>query len=175
MLGYYSFLYKLTPYVQLPSDPLMDTFSKVVRLLNDLRSKQHIRQWQLTKMMPDQKKIKLAHLYFIPKPHKVNLQGSKTFVFQRSFDPRLGRHTTAAHRCIHSCANHGHFENARSVDSTLVRRTRCSNDHHRWCSSDSASREVHPTGSSETDGRICARSTSKTCTQCCHRRNQSAL
>jgi hypothetical protein len=59
-------------YVQLPSNPLTDTFYKVVRLLNDLRTKQQIRQWQLIKMMPDQKKMKLAHLYFIPKPHKVN-------------------------------------------------------------------------------------------------------
>lgn len=62
---------KTKAYVELSSNPLMDTFYKVVRLLNDLRSKQQIKEWQLKKMMPDQKKIKLAYLYFIPKPHKV--------------------------------------------------------------------------------------------------------
>ncbi|CAM4848967.1 unnamed protein product [Rotaria magnacalcarata] len=48
----------------------MNTFYKVVSLLNNLRIKQQITQWQHTKMMPDKNKIQLAYLYFIPKPHK---------------------------------------------------------------------------------------------------------
>jgi hypothetical protein len=58
-------------YVELPSNPLMETFYKVVRLLNDLNSKKQIRVWQHKKMMPQKDKIKLAYLYFIPKSHKV--------------------------------------------------------------------------------------------------------
>ncbi|CAF2080561.1 unnamed protein product [Rotaria magnacalcarata] len=61
---------KTNAYIQLSSDPLMDTFYKVVSLLNNLRTKQQITQWQHTKMMPDKNKIQLAYLYFIPKPHK---------------------------------------------------------------------------------------------------------
>ncbi|CAM4843744.1 unnamed protein product [Rotaria magnacalcarata] len=48
----------------------MNTLYKVVSLLNNLRIKQQITQWQHTKMMPDKNKIQLAYLYFIPKPHK---------------------------------------------------------------------------------------------------------
>ena len=62
---------KTNGYIKLSSDPLMDTFYKVVRLLNDLRSKKQITQWQQTKMMPDKNKLKIAYLYFIPKPYKV--------------------------------------------------------------------------------------------------------
>lgn len=58
-------------YIELDSDPLWAVFDKVVRLLNDLRAKNYIRVWQLNQMMPDRKKIALAYLYFIPKPHKV--------------------------------------------------------------------------------------------------------
>ncbi|CAM4972073.1 unnamed protein product [Rotaria socialis] len=43
---------------------------KDINLLNNLRTKQQITQWQHTKMMPDKNKIQLAYLYFIPKPHK---------------------------------------------------------------------------------------------------------
>jgi hypothetical protein len=49
----------------------MDTFYKVIHLLNDLETKKQIKPWQHKKMRPDQKKIQLAYLYFIPKPHKV--------------------------------------------------------------------------------------------------------
>jgi hypothetical protein len=59
-------------YIELSSNPLMNTFYKVVRLLNDLNTKKHIREWQYKKIMPDSKKIKLAYLYFVPKPHKVS-------------------------------------------------------------------------------------------------------
>jgi hypothetical protein len=62
---------KTKAYVELPNDPLMETFNKVVRLLNDLNIKQQMRVWQYNKMMPKKDKIKLAYLYFIPKSHKV--------------------------------------------------------------------------------------------------------
>ncbi len=62
---------KTGAYIELDSDPLWTVFDKVVHLLNDLRSKDHIRAWQLDKMMPKRDKVALAYLYFIPKPHKV--------------------------------------------------------------------------------------------------------
>ena len=64
---------KTQAYVELSSNPLMETFYKVVRLLNNLNVKRQIRVWQYKRMMPDKAKIKLAYLYFIPKSHKVGL------------------------------------------------------------------------------------------------------
>jgi hypothetical protein len=63
---------KTGAYIELESNPLWIVFDKVVHLLNDLRSKDHIRVWQLKKMLPKREKVDLAYLYFIPKPHKVN-------------------------------------------------------------------------------------------------------
>jgi hypothetical protein len=51
---------------------LQDTLQKVIRLLNDLSIKKQIKPWQYKKMLPNQKKIQLAYLYFVPKPHKVS-------------------------------------------------------------------------------------------------------
>ncbi len=62
---------KTNAYVELPFDPLMETFYNVVRLLNDLNSKKQMRVWQYNRMMPNKEKIELAYLYFIPKSHKV--------------------------------------------------------------------------------------------------------
>ena len=65
---------KTKAYVELPSTPLTETFYKVVRLLNDINSKKQIRVWQQKKMIPDQKRIELAYLYFLLKPHKVMVE-----------------------------------------------------------------------------------------------------
>ena len=64
---------KTGAYIELVDDPLWSIFDKVTHLLNDLRSKKHIFAWQLDKMMPKRDEVELAFLYFIPKPHKVNL------------------------------------------------------------------------------------------------------
>ncbi len=63
--------YEQKAYIDLENDLLWTVFDKVIHLLNDLRSKGHIRTWQLDKMMPKRDKVALAYLYFIPKPHKV--------------------------------------------------------------------------------------------------------
>ena len=62
---------KTQAYVELSSNPLMETYEKVLHLLNELKRKNQIDLWQYKKMLPDQKKLQLAYLYFIPKPHKV--------------------------------------------------------------------------------------------------------
>ena len=64
---------KTQAYVELSSNPLMDTYEKVIHLLNDLRRKNQIDAWQYKKMLPNEKKMQLAYLYFMPKPHKVNV------------------------------------------------------------------------------------------------------
>jgi hypothetical protein len=66
-----AYRHKTGAYIELENDPLWSIFDKVVHLLNNLRSKDHIRGWQLEKMMPKRDKVALAYLYFIPKPHKV--------------------------------------------------------------------------------------------------------
>lgn len=58
-------------YMQLTSNPFDENVNKVTQLLNQLRSKKFILQWQYNQMMPDPKKTELAHLYFNPKTHKV--------------------------------------------------------------------------------------------------------
>jgi len=63
---------KTQAYMEVETNPLWTIFDKVTHLLNDLRSKKHIFAWQLDKMMPKREEVELAHLYFIPKPHKVN-------------------------------------------------------------------------------------------------------
>ena len=62
---------KTGAHVELDCDPLWSAFDKVIRLLNDLRSKKHILAWQFDQMMPKRNEVALAYLYFIPKPHKV--------------------------------------------------------------------------------------------------------
>lgn len=59
-------------YIELPENPLWEVFDKVIHLLNNLRSKDHIRAGDLTKMMPKRDKVQLGYLYFVPKPHKVS-------------------------------------------------------------------------------------------------------
>lgn len=74
---------KTNAYIELSSNPLMDTFFKVVHLLNNLRSKHQITAWQHKEMMPKQDAIELAYLYFIPKPHKVSfIVNSKNLLFE---------------------------------------------------------------------------------------------
>jgi len=62
---------KTGAYIELENDPLWSVFDKVIHSLNELRSKDYIRVWQLEKMMPKRDKVALAYLYFIPKSHKV--------------------------------------------------------------------------------------------------------
>ena len=115
---------KTNAYVELSSNPLMETFYKVVQLLNDLRSKEQIRAWQHKEMMPKKEKIKLAYLYFIPKAHKVMdavcmkpcFPGLHMYEFVH-----LGRYTTTTDCVVHRCTNDWHLQNVRPIDSTSIR------------------------------------------------------
>jgi hypothetical protein len=62
---------KTGAYMDLSSNLLKEILDKVTHLPNDLRSKKQILAWQYKKMMPDRGKIKLGHMYFLPKSHKV--------------------------------------------------------------------------------------------------------
>ena len=111
---------KTKAYVQLSSNPLMETFYKVIRLLNELSGKNQIKVWQYKKMRPDQKKIQLAYLYFIPKPHKViqKFKGEKIYLFFISLN--IGRNAITSNCFLNTCTNNWYIKNVRSFDSTFI-------------------------------------------------------
>ncbi|CAM4985055.1 unnamed protein product [Rotaria socialis] len=58
-------------FIELKENPFNKIQDNVIHLLNQIRAKNFIFQWQCYKMMPDRIKCQLAHLYFNPKTHKV--------------------------------------------------------------------------------------------------------
>jgi hypothetical protein len=62
---------KTGAYIELSYNPLSEIIDKVTHLLNDLKRKKQIRVWQYNKMMPNRNQVKLGHMYFLPKSHKV--------------------------------------------------------------------------------------------------------
>jgi hypothetical protein len=111
---------KTGAYIELTNDPLWIVFDKVVYLLNDLRSKDQIRAWQLNKMMPKRDNVQLAYLYFIPKPHKVS---KFEVIFCRitiHFVFLIGRNTIKTNCLIDGYTNNWHFQVFRSITSTLI-------------------------------------------------------
>ena len=72
---------KTGAYLELSSNPLKEILDRVTRLLNDLRSRKQILAWQYKKMMPDRRKVKLGHMYFLPKSHKVILSSCMKIKF----------------------------------------------------------------------------------------------
>ena len=69
------YMIKTEAYQELISDhcPLADNFNSVKSLVNELLRKKAINQDQLKMMLPKMDTLELAHLHFIPKPHKVIL------------------------------------------------------------------------------------------------------
>ena len=114
---------KTEAYVELLSNPLMEIFYKVVRLLNDLNSKKQIPVWQYRQMMPNKEKMKLAYLYFIPKSHKVFFVFLEYFLdfLHMCIFVHLGRYTTTTYCVIYRCTNNWNIKNVRSLNSTIVR------------------------------------------------------
>ncbi len=64
---------KTGAYLEISVNPLHEILDKVTHLLNDLRSKKQILAWQYKRMIPERRKVKLGHMYFLPKSHKVIL------------------------------------------------------------------------------------------------------
>jgi hypothetical protein len=58
-------------FIELKENPFNKIQDNVIHLLNQIRAKKFIFQWQCNKMMPNRIKCQLAHLYFNPKTHKV--------------------------------------------------------------------------------------------------------
>jgi len=112
---------KTSAYIELEINPLWTVFDKVVHLLNDLRSKKHIRVWQLNKMMPKRDKVSLAYLYFIPKPHKVNSTGLLFSLLLLFILPHvIGRNTIKTHCLFYEYTNNWYFEIFRSINSAII-------------------------------------------------------
>ena len=112
----------------------MDTYQKVTNLLNDLRRKNQIDSWQYKKMLPDEKKMQLAYLYFMPKPHKVNvlfIGSNHSLSLSLSW---IGRNTITSNCFIDPCTNHWYIKNVRSIDSTIIWWTCTTNNNSWWCS-----------------------------------------
>ncbi|CAF4547632.1 unnamed protein product [Rotaria socialis] len=58
-------------FLELKENPFNKIQDNVIHLLNQIRTKNFIFQWQCNKMMPNRIKCQLAHLYFNPKTHKL--------------------------------------------------------------------------------------------------------
>lgn len=65
------FFSETNAFIRLSYNPFNDILNRVIQLLNNLRTKKLIFQWQYNKMIPDKTKCELSHLYFNPKTHKV--------------------------------------------------------------------------------------------------------
>jgi hypothetical protein len=123
---------KTGAYIELESDPLWTVFDKGVHLLNDLRSKDQIRVWQLNKMMPKRDKVALAYLYFIPKPHKVIFECSLFVIWLSilfvliylfiylSIYIYIGRNTIKTNCFFDEPTNNWYFQVFRSITSTII-------------------------------------------------------
>lgn len=59
-------------YEELTENPFESTLSAVVHLLNHLRSTNQIKEKQCKEMRPSRATTRLAYMYFLPKPHKVD-------------------------------------------------------------------------------------------------------
>ena len=102
---------KTEAYIELDTDPLWIIFDKVTHVLNDFRSKKHIMAWQLKKMMPKREKVALAYLYFVPKPHKVNItNGSLIATSLLLWSLVIGRNAVETHRVFDAYTYHWHLQ-----------------------------------------------------------------
>lgn len=102
---------KTAAYIELENDPLSSVFDKVVRLLNDLHAKNHIRTWQLEQMMPNREKTALAYLYFIPKPHKVRpIRHNSILTIMNVFSLlNIGRYSIETHCLFNEHTNNSYL------------------------------------------------------------------
>ncbi|CAF1927930.1 unnamed protein product [Rotaria magnacalcarata] len=65
-----NFFQDTNAFIELKDNPFNKIQDNVIHLLNQIRTKKIIFQWQCNKMMPNRIKCQLAHLYFNPKTHK---------------------------------------------------------------------------------------------------------
>ena len=102
---------KTEAYFKLDSDPLWIIFDKAIDVLNDLRSKKHIMAWQLKKRLPKREKVALAYLYFVPRPHKVNITDCfLVSISLLSLYLVTGRNAIETHRVFDAYAYHWHLQ-----------------------------------------------------------------
>ena len=75
--------------------PLQDNLSSVIEIVNRLLKVKAINRKQWSQMMPDENKVELGHLYFLPKPHKVRLLAMIAQMRVRE------KHNMSIHRLVH--------------------------------------------------------------------------
>jgi len=82
--------------MELSYNPFNETLEKVIALLNRLCLEKRISKTQHQQMMPDRSKVELAHLYFNPKTHKVQLNMNQIILFI-SFFCDIGWYTSTTY------------------------------------------------------------------------------
>ncbi|CAF3430930.1 unnamed protein product, partial [Rotaria socialis] len=65
-----NFFQDTNAFIELKENPFNKIQDNVIHLLNQIRAKKFILQWQCNKMIPNRIKCQLAHLYFNPKTYK---------------------------------------------------------------------------------------------------------
>jgi hypothetical protein len=116
---------KTGAYKELPANPVEDILLKVTRLLNDLHMKtKQLEKQHYKKMMPIRSKVKLAHMYYNPKTHKVIIELSFISDFMDIFLcvwMSLGTNIRSTNYEYHSFSNHWHISIFGSIDSISIR------------------------------------------------------
>lgn len=115
------FFQETNAFKELTSNPFHEIKSRVIDLLNRLRTNGSISKTQYEAMAPDSKKCELAHLYFNPKTHKVGISlfvCSVLSLVVHTMYRSLGGYTSAADRKYYSRSHDQHFQSSRQIDTT---------------------------------------------------------
>ena len=91
--------------------PLHHSLTAVQTLLGALLQEKVIDKKLCNKLLPKTNNLELAHLHFIPKPHKVcNIQSSIEHIKTSFFFEILGRHSIETYHCLDQCTDNEYFQ-----------------------------------------------------------------
>jgi hypothetical protein len=134
-----AYMTRTNAYEELPVDvnPCLDHLRTVMALIDPLLQGKRIdlSKWK-NKMRPDVKSIELAHLYFIPKPHKVNdvvsigVNTNRKMSYVVPCDGRLDWYTIETDCIVDACGSNGRLAFSRSRSTTHVQSCRSIVDIH---------------------------------------------
>ena len=116
------YMQKTKAYKEIESgiNPCMNHLHQVIALVDPLLKNKAIdlQTWKRS-MYPNANNIELAHLYFIPKAHKVSKSAKKNFL-RTNFIQFLDRHTIETYRFIDPSTIHRHITFLRSSSSSNI-------------------------------------------------------
>ena len=111
--------------------PLADNYEAVRSLLQELVKRKAINRDEHKMMLPKFDTLELAHLYFIPKVHKVRLRKET----QRVGDILcflVAKYTTATNHCFHPCTSNRNIPVSRQASGAHILESCSKNDLHQW-------------------------------------------